>query len=66
MKAVARGGGDKERARTVLAASSLRANGRGLRSEGNEACPQLEAVHCRANQSEETSQSLSRVGEAGG
>lgn len=31
MEAVARGGGDGERARTVLGAGSLRANGKGLR-----------------------------------
>lgn len=30
------------------------------------AAPQLEAVQCRANQSEETSQSLCRIGETGG
>lgn len=31
MEAVARGGGDRERARMVIAAVSLRANGGGLR-----------------------------------
>lgn len=73
MEAVARGGGDRERARTALAAVSLRANARGLRVKavgrgvGGSGHPRPSNVEpIRVRRWEETNQSACRIGKARG
>lgn len=73
MEAVARGGGDRERVRRVLAAGSLRANGKGLRVKavglgvGGSRNPRPSNVGpIRVRRWEEDNQSAWRIGEAKG